>query len=148
MKSLYLDLAWKTILSVVCVASVGTIAILDRLDTAPEDKIYPIVLLFAVIYLHWIAWELFFGFFGVPPSAQKKIKTDRVRIRSISGFIIAAGHVFVALSVFNHLMSPDYAHAIEMITWALKLIAVGVLIQMLFSVRELLSERFRNENGA
>jgi hypothetical protein len=145
MKSLYLDLLWKTILSIVCVASLGTVAILGRLETAPEEKIYPIVLFFAVVYLHWITWELFFGFFGVPPSAQNKIKADLVRIRSISGFFIAAGHVVVALSVFNHLVSPEYAHAAEMITWALKLIAVGVLIQMLFSVRELLSERFRNE---
>ena len=145
MKSVYLELAWKTILSTICVASLGTVAILDRLETFPEDKIYPIVLFLAVIYLHWIAWELFFAFFGVPALVKERIKTEKKRTKSISGFLIAFGYVFITLSTLNQLMSPSFAQAVEMISWSMKLIAAGVIIQMLFTLRELIS-KIGNEN--
>jgi hypothetical protein len=148
MKSLYLDLAWKTLLSVAAVVSVAVVAIHDRLEAAPSDKVYPILLILAIAYLHWIAWELFFGFFGVPTLAQKKIRADSIRMRSTSGFIIAVGYVFTLISIFNHVISPEYAHAAEMISWAIKLIAAGVLIQMIFGIRELLSDKLKNEKIA
>lgn len=148
MKSLYLEVAWKTILSIAAVFFALIVAIHGRLDAFPEDRIYPVLLILGIAYLHWIAWELFFGFFGVPAPTQKKIRASSIRMRSAAGLMVAAGYVFTLITIFNHVVSPEYAHASEMIAWTIKLIAAGVLIQMLFAVRELLSEKFRNEKCA
>lgn len=145
MKSIYLELLWKAFLAITYIVSAGIVATHERLNVAPLDKAYPFLLFLTIAYLHWMTLELFFAFLGVPSAVRRQMKESKKRRISFSGLFIAFGYVILALTILNHYMFPTQSMASDMITFSMKSISAGVFIQMLFSTREVVSTKFRNE---
>jgi len=146
MKSIYLELLWKAFLAITYVVSAGIVATHERLNVAPLDKAYPFLLFLTIAYLHWMTLELFFAFLGVPSTVRKQMKESKKRRISFSGLLVALGYVILALTILNHLIFPDHSKASDMISFSMKSISAGMIVQMLFDARELMSKKFRNEN--
>ncbi len=148
MKAAYTELIWKAFLSLTFILCIGIVAIHERLNVAPLDKAYPTILFLSIAYLHWIAWELLFAFLGVPAAIRKQVRIRKQHTISVSGLLIAFGYVILALTIVNHLISPTHSQASDMISASIKSIAAGVFIQMIFTTRYLVSNKFKNETGA
>ena len=147
MKSIHLDHLLKIACAISGFAALTTIAIYKRLDTSLDDKIYPLVLTLSVIFLHWLAWELYYDLIGLPSSFKKRIKKEKTQRKSGWRSFVAFAYVLLALSVFNFYMSPTFAEAGTGVGYALILMAVGLIGQMAYVTRHLISEKYKEEKA-
>jgi hypothetical protein len=145
MKSIYLDILIKVACSIAGFFAIASVAIYKRLDTALDDKIYPLVLTISIIFLHWLAWELYYELIGLPASFKKGIKKENIQRKSGWRYFVSFAYLFLVLSVFNQYMSPDYAEAAMGISYTLKLMAIGLVGQMAYVTRHLISAKYKEE---
>ena len=145
MKSVYQEIFFKVVFALAGVAALGIVAIYDRLDTSFDDKLYPLLLVLSIIYLHWLAWELYYELIGLPSSYKKGIKKQKMQRKSGWRYFVSFGYLFLVLSIFNQYMSPVYAKAAMGIGYTLKLMAIGLIGQMAYVTRNLISAKYKDE---
>lgn len=145
MKSVHLDLLFKVACSIAGFFAICSVAIYKRLDTSFDDKIYPLVLTISIIFLHWLAWELYYELIGLPASFKKEIKREKIQRKSSWRYFVSFGYLFLVLSIFNFYMSPAYAEATTGVGFTLKLMAIGLIGQMAYVTRYLISNKYKEE---
>jgi membrane protease YdiL (CAAX protease family) len=137
MKYVYLDLLFKVACSIAGFFAIASVAIYKRLDTSLDDKIYPLVLTISIIFLHWLI--------GLPASFKKGIKKEKIQRKSGWRYFVSFAYLFLVLSIFNQYMSPVYAEAAMGISYTLKLMAIGLIGQMAYVTRQLISAKYKEE---
>lgn len=120
------------------VAALPMIAIHERLSTQFDDKLYPVLLVASIILWHRLAWLIFFDVLKVPAAKRAEAKNSAGSKRRLHP-LTSLGYLFLAMTVFNFYMSPEYAHAARGVRYSLCAIGLGLLLQMVVVVRRLIA---------
>ena len=148
MKNPYLIVILKITCGLLALFAILTVAIYKtQLTVINQDKVYPALLGVSIVFLHWLSWRFYFEVIGLPESERINIQKNKTWRRSSWNLAIGFGYFFLTMSMLNHYISPEYAHAQTGIEYTIILLSGGIVGQMAYITRHLITKKYK-ENGA
>jgi hypothetical protein len=144
MKNPYLWGLLRIACGMCALAAVLTVAIYKtQLVATNPDKLYPALLGASFVFLHWLAWRIYFELIGLPDIDRVAVEKNKISHRSGWRLAIGFGYFFLILSLINHYTSPAHAHAATGVGYAIILVLAGLIGQMAYVTRHLITQKYK-----